>query len=528
MASKNLKVTAVADTKKYQSDIKAAKRVTKDFGDTADGALNGMSKSLGINTELARKLNNAFKGLSANPIIALGSAAIAGLAAGFKALNGEAEAWARTVEGVRNDLQDTSYINTYKQAMHDVNTDIARSWDEMWDNVKRKSTEAISNLKTGFAQFVSNLKDGKGVVDAIKDSVTTTREASAEAAAKAEEAADKAGAIFDIQRKQKANLVEIAKIDAQIAELREKATDPEVSAEERLKAINEVQELIRKKYALQIPLQERLATLMKEQADLTNSSPEEIDAANDARVQAISLQTQMNNELRTTNKLQGTLTKEVQKARAASFELGTISSKNTLGGYSAAAGFGQGQSGIILPVRAEFDIDSWKDAQAKLQEQLNTIRSIAAEAFSSLGESLGSLVGDLLTGGDAFANFKNSALSAFGDMAQTIGKIAIAAGTATIAIQGALTTLQGWGAIAAGTALVALGAAVKQGLSNVASRGTMSSAAVATSSGGYSSMMSNDYMMRSVDVKVTGTLKASGSNLVAVLNNEENRKQHTT
>ena len=104
-----------------------------------------------------------------------------------------------------------------------------------------------------------------------------------------------------------------------------------------------------------------------------------------------------------------------------------------------------------------------------------------------------------------------------------VGKIAIEAGLATAGIKAALNLGNPYVAIAAGAALVALGAAVKAGLSNVAS-GNYSANANVASSNGYSATTS-DYEQREVTVNVTGTLEADGDQLVAVINNA-NRKSY--
>jgi hypothetical protein len=105
-----------------------------------------------------------------------------------------------------------------------------------------------------------------------------------------------------------------------------------------------------------------------------------------------------------------------------------------------------------------------------------------------------------------------------------VGKVAIETGTATLGIKAALKSLNGWAAIAAGTALVALGSAVKSGLSNAASgsySAGVASSSVASSAYGTGSMSSLGREMR---VTVSGTLTADGNKLVAVINNENNRK----
>lgn len=168
----------------------------------------------------------------------------------------------------------------------------------------------------------------------------------------------------------------------------------------------------------------------------------------------------------------------------------------------------------------------------KYQEGLMDMTRKVNAAIQSIAETTGSvigqLVGDLATGGDAWSNFGNAAMSALGDMAISIGKIAIQAGIASLGIEAAITALGGPGAamaIGAGVALVALGSAVKAGLSNVASGNY--SAGFSVASGSYSAGNS-DYETREVNVKVTGTLEADGDALVAVINNTNNKNYYTT
>lgn len=185
----------------------------------------------------------------------------------------------------------------------------------------------------------------------------------------------------------------------------------------------------------------------------------------------------------------------------------------------------------------------WKDiadAEAEAAEKASAAVSRQADALERMNEALtamiptltvemsaaiGGLIGDLATGGDAWGNFGNAALSAFGDMAMNIGKIAIETGIAAAGIQLALKRLQPGVAIAAGVALVALGAAVKAGLSNVASGNYSAGTSVASSAYGYGGQ---DYETRELTVNVTGTLQADGDQLTAVLNNTNNKKGYTT
>ena len=160
----------------------------------------------------------------------------------------------------------------------------------------------------------------------------------------------------------------------------------------------------------------------------------------------------------------------------------------------------------------------------------NQLNSLISSSVTTMSTHLGQLFGDLATGGDAWGNFEENAVNAMGDLAIALGKLAIESGLASDGIKAAINLGGGWVAIAAGAALVALGTAIKTGLSNISSGNYSSSSATASvaSSSYSSSSSSQDWAESEVNVKVTGTLQANGSALVAVLNNEEKRKSHTT
>ena len=161
-----------------------------------------------------------------------------------------------------------------------------------------------------------------------------------------------------------------------------------------------------------------------------------------------------------------------------------------------------------------------------VQDISNEITSLLESGVSRTSEILGNLIGTLAGGGDAWGDFKNAALSAFGDMAIAVGKIAIAAGLASEGIQAALKMDNPYIAIAAGAALVALGTAVKSSLSAVASGDY--SAGGGGYSGGYSGGGSGGgYETRDVKVYVTGTLEADGDKLITVIKNANNKAHYT-
>ena len=202
--------------------------------------------------------------------------------------------------------------------------------------------------------------------------------------------------------------------------------------------------------------------------------------------------------------------------------------------------------GVITPkltVLPQVDAEYWKETitaqlgdftigiglkadTEKIHDITREVNSLLESSITRTSEIIGNLVGTLAGGGDAWGDFKSAALSAFGDMAIAVGKIAIQVGLADAGIEAALSSGQWYAAIAAGAALVALGSAVKSSLSAVANGDY--SAAGGSYSGGYSSSGSNNgYETRDVTVNVTGTLQANGDQLIAVINSTNKKNYYT-
>lgn len=103
------------------------------------------------------------------------------------------------------------------------------------------------------------------------------------------------------------------------------------------------------------------------------------------------------------------------------------------------------------------------------QEQLELNAQNFNEGFTSVMQNMaaqaaagfGAMLGYMAAGASGMSDFANLGIYAFASFATQLGQLAIQVGIGTIAIQQALTTLNGYAAIAAGVALVALGAFAK-------------------------------------------------------------------
>ena len=567
----NLKVVVGADTSQFERGIKQAKGDITAFGSVSDNVLGKLGQVLGVDTKQVEQMAAAIRGMGqklgqagtegesafgkiAQAATAAGASiaaiGIAGAIAAFKALTAEAENFKNTVAGANIELQTQAYVQTYTQVMHDYVSETGKSvaevesqWKKFWGTLGSNVRSYIASgaLKDDLSPW-SKGTSGREEYQALQQQ--------AEEAGKA--AAEYSRQIFEIDRQRSDNLPKIAELERTISENRRIMVSDTATLAEKEAARAAAEQAINDKYALQLPLLQERARLLKEMDDLAGSSVADVDATNQAQAEAIKLEGQQQDELRSLESKAKGITaankannKELEKHLAILKQIEDIRGLDfsTSGSLTAGATTGLG-GGLILP-----EIDT-----TALQAQLNAalggslfmevgvkidkgslfdlsqqVTSILTGLTESMSAAIGGLVGDLLTGGDAWGNFANAALSAFGDMATAVGKIAIECGMASLGIQAALLKLGPAGAavaIAAGTALVALGAAVKSGLSNVAAGNYSSSAGVA--SGSYGSSVSNDYVTRDVQVNVTGTLQADGDKLVAVLNNTANKKGYTT
>ena len=570
-----MKVVVGADTSQFDKGMRAAKAQVRDFSKVSSDALSKLGEAFGVNTAQIEKVTNAIGGLGQRMsqagsegtkafgnllssvtrlntgLVGLG---LAGVVASFKALNAEAENFKSTVAGANIELQTQAYINTYRQVLHDTNSETGRAVAEWQANWQKGAARLGANIQQN---FVTSLSGNGSFFQSVFPVLGTlfggsrNREAAKEAA---EGAADTAKEIFDLERQRKEQSVEISKLNAEIADLMSIAKDTSLSIAERQSAVEDIEGKLLVKRQKTVGLERQLADLYQQMSDYAENSVADADAllAQQQRVwdtdRAITLEEnallKIKNSINSATQTQNTelqrqleLQRQIAQSRAdlAALNLGVSGSLNTPGASAMNtpglvmpaveqiehALYAQLGDSLYLRVGLQADEKSFFD----ITNQVNSVLTGLAESVSG---AIGGLIGDLVTGGDAWGNFANAALSAFGDMATAVGKIAIEVGMASLGIQAALTKLGPAGAvaaIAAGTALVALGAAVKAGLSNVAAGNYSASPAVA--SGSYSSG-SNDYETRDIQVNVTGTLQADGDKLVAVLNNTNNRNGYTT
>ena len=572
----NLKVIFGADTKDFDKGAKQVQQGLKDLDKSSSSMLSSLSNAFGVSSAKVEQMTSAVRGLGYKLVEtgnsgaqALGSvlakigplqAGIAGLGlaaavAGFKALKAEAENFKSTIEGANMAMATSAYISTYKQVLHDMNSDTGR-----------QVAQAMNEWEKGFGRFKANLAGTfvsvVGGESKWYDALLPTgiirgwRTATANA-----EAADAAAERNEKRQKQINNLKEyeltldtkIAENNARIAEYRRAAVDPKNDTAARAEAEANARALINENYDKQLQLAKAMAQLQVEMDEEASNTFDETKHTEELKQKILSLEEQRAQALQGIDKVQNRITSSAnaqaaaaQKAREEAEKMAAVYSKwagmgsVSTAGLSSLQGAVSGPSLSILPQRQ--DVEYFKETfQAYLGDwqlsigikpEKGAIKDFTSEVENGLvsmagrtSEIIGNLVGTLAAGGNAWGDFKNAAVSALGDLAIAVGKIAIKMGIAAAGIDVALKDTGQWYiAVAAGAALVALGTAVKSSLSAAAS-GDYSAGGGGYSGGYATSSSGGDWEAREVNVNVTGTLVADGDQLVTVINNT-NKKNY--
>ena len=563
-----MKIGIGADTSDFEKGAKTVKQGLKDLSNTGTQALGEIGNAFGVNTGKVEQMISSVRGLGAKMAEAsstgvkafgqlLGSitplgGAIAGLGlataiAGFKQLKAEADNFKSTIDGMNMSMATSAYLSTYRQVLHDVNSDTGKA-----------VAEAMTKWEEGFGRFKANLgatlttfmtsstlgefgQSFRGLRQSFRDAKETAEEARALGNEQAEQLKEQVALNYEIKQ-----------IEADIAASRRDANDKTKTAAEREEARAQYATLVNEKYDKQRDLAVRMADTQQRLNDLASDTLEDTQKLYDLKGKVLELDAARENDLRAVDKLEANIAKSASAAAAAAQKqreeiqkMAEVQAKWAGLGTVSTAGINPGTGGVtgpgmsIIPRIENAEIFKetltaqlgditigigLKADTSNIQDISNEINSLLASSLSRTSELIGNLIGTLAGGGDAWGDFKNAALSAFGDMAIAVGKIAIAAGLASEGIQAALKMGNPYVAIAAGAALVALGSAVKASLSAVASGDY--SASAGGYAGGYSSS-SGGYETRDVVVNVNGTLKADGDQLIAVINSTNQRNYYT-
>lgn len=559
-ADLNLKTVFEADNKDLTRGANQAKQDLRDFGKVSNDVTSSIADAFGVNTQKLQQMSNAAREMghrmaeSGNASVAalgklltqidLAKTALAGLGIGalvssFKLLNAEAENFKNTIAGARLDAGTMAYLDTYTQVLHDFNAATGQGVAEFGSGIQKAWGRFTANFKQSVVNgLTGNANAWEVALGPVISGIAGIGGNQKEARANAERAEQLAREIFDIQRQIANESVDWAQTETQIAELRRKMKDDTESIASRSAAAAEAERLTEQRYGREAELLGQIADRAAEISSLATDSVEAEDAMLAARKAANSAATALQNNLKSIDRDQRSISRgaaaeatERQKALAAAEAQAKKMAELRAGvsgtNLSVSAQAESGLQGMATTMEIGAIIKPKYDPK-EITDISKELASLVEMGVTSVSESIGGLIGDLATGGDAWKNFSSTALSSFGDMAISVGKMAISVGTATLGIKAALESLNGYVAIAAGAALVALGTAVKQGLGNIASGNYSASASVAAPSFGNAGTMGGGYASSAIKVEISGKLTAKGSDLEYVLDQNAKRKQTTT
>ena len=334
--SANLKVKATMDNSDLKKRCKESKEALRDFSKVGEDAVSSLGEAFGVNTGKIEQMMSAVRGLGENlsrsgntGVAALGNLlkgvnglsaglagiGIAGLVAGFKALNDEAQAFKNTAAGASIDVMTTAYIDTYRQVLHDFNSETGRrvaeaeaSWKKSWNSFTANLKQAFISGDLAKANLIGG---GSGMVSYLANmGKTPEAQAATAAATEAERLAER---MFEIQRRISDQTVTWARQEREIAEQKRIAYDKTVDTATQQAALARASELINERYKEEAVLRGQLADLQVQYNSLAESSLADIDKANQLRVQEEATVARMSNALRELSERQATVAANAQK-----------------------------------------------------------------------------------------------------------------------------------------------------------------------------------------------------------------------
>lgn len=527
------KIRVETDVSGVKKGLNQATKDIKSFERTGKGALNSLGQALGLNVSSIEKMSTAFSGAGAKiaqsagasnksiltiskslgAVGAAAGAAAALVAAAWKWMSREADYYGSRVKG----MVEASGLKQYRQTLAELRHDHEDGAGMLG------FVETVKNKWAELRSLLSNMRRNGGFnALGLVGGIAQTEADKAAAAA----AADDRKQLVDLEIKSLETRKRIANLDAQIAEKRRIMMDQEESLEDRAKASAEVEGLVNARTAANIGMLQQKLTLLRQLHSRSESSLADIQEENDLEVQILQIQAEKSATLRSIQREQRKLNKEIEKENE-------LRKANALTNLTRQGGLQQklAAAGKLTYNAPAIAAQIQGGVQAAVDQTEIDFTPMVSNSLSKLSEAVGEAFYAVFSGEGIEAagrGLAGSLLGTIGDLAVQFGEMAIAIGMGAEGVKAAFESLNGYAAIAAGATLVALGAGLKAWSKNLSSGGYSTGASgIAYASSSYSSG-SGGYDTRELNIKVSGTLVSSGSTLMAVIENEENRRNKTT
>ena len=508
----NLKVRFSADTKNFEKDMESGKVAIKGFTDTGSSYVQQFASVFGISIgDLSDKLSNMKKQAEA-------------MSAGIKGASAAANIFSGALKVLRLALIGTgigalvvalgtliAYFTKTQRGADQVRKVMA-SMKAIIDVLIDRASSFGEGL---FKIFTGKFEEGwKTLKNSLKGAGTEIKNESSQA-----------WELEDALQKLEQREIDLTTVQAErrqkIEELRLKARDLTLTEKERKNALGEAIAVEKQMTADETSLQKERVRILQEQTDMNESTREDYQKLADEKAKLSDIEAQSLSNIRSMSREYNTLTKQIE-ANAEALKKKRNAENESVSKEISPVSLTTNISTNLETNKLESFAEANRSAAEKAEDSWTEASQIINSSLNDLAVGFGEALGNIATGSNAFSEIGNLLGETMGNLAISLGKTSIAAGIGVEAIKTALKSLNGVAAIAAGVALVALGTAIKSSLSSIAS-GTYSSnsGTYDTTSGNYSESSSGTTNSEStINVNITGTLKASGSDLVAALEKE--------
>ncbi len=580
----NLKVKFGADTSKFKKGTKEGEQAVQEFKQKGTSAFNEFAKAFGVNIDAISQQTEVFSsGLKAMQAGLKGSAETSGvltkalkllkvamvstgIGALVVALGSLLSYFTKTKEGSDKLKQAMDAIGAVFSVIVDRASALGKSIVEAFQNPKEAVSDLWEFIKSQFVNRVAAIpkliesawKIVKGIFDG------TAKEAAADFASAmtqlgtgldeeqqkkvangikgvVTEVKNEAKAAADLKKQLQAledeeiRLIEInSEREKQIEELRNKSKELRYKdIEESKKALQQAMNIEQARLDDELRIARERAKIIEQQKALGNNLREDDKELAEAKARVNELERQSLAYRRRMISEMQTLTREYEAQQEAirKTEMALYDEIEAVGKLSPA-GTEVDTSKLALKLAPIPALDT-----SLLEESANNIKSIFIDLGSTINNTLTDLTtgfaesfGAMLAGSATLEDFSSFVLSTLGDLAISVGKIAISTGIAVAGIKEALLSLNPVVAIAAGAALVALGSLVKNSLSAAASGSSYTSSATTSGTQTFDTTSTSNYSntREAIHVRVTGEFKQKGSDLVAVINETNYKKNLRT
>jgi len=521
----NLKVRFGADTKNFKQDLDSGKAAVTNFTGAAGGAFAEFASIFGINMG------------AVTATIASTNKSLALLSGGFKGAAVGAGIFTGALKILRLALISTG-IGAIIVALGSLVAYFTKT---------EKGAEAVERVMASFKAVVNVLIDrfailGEGIYklftgdfkggwDAMKQSVAGI---GTELVNEAKAAADLERSLQALEDREIALITVQGERKQKIAELREEAKREETTAKTKLELLKQVIGLEKQITSDEVSIQKEKVRIWQEQYNMGSKMDEATRNLQESKRELNIIEAQGLNNIRALSREMSKATNEIEAETAAIIKLRLEESKDLK--PITGLGITTPDFGVGLETdKLEASAAKIKSIYGDLQTHIMDFSQVFNESMNNVAVGFGESLGNMLTGAGSLSDLGGMVGSALGDMAISVGKIAISTGIAAMAIGESLrkaiaTPAAGLVAIAAGVALVALGTAVKGSLSSAASGGggTFSSANTGGYNTGTTGVQPANVRSSPQTIYVTGSFKAQGKELIAVIDKTQQRQLITT